>query len=153
MTHAGRWWSRIVGAPMRALARRLSRRLPHDSYDGLDLVLSDPSLADQVQPFFANTREALRCASVRAPRGYARFRKDVRTVVLVDDRPAVVYHPFQLAVLVSRSVVRAEVPVYATWLLHASGLSRSTHEARDRASELLRTLDADQREDLITRLS
>jgi hypothetical protein len=152
VTRIGRWWSRIAGAPMRALARRLSRRLPHDSYDGVDMVLSDTKLGDCAEPFFANTREALRYASRHAPRSYARFRRDVRAVVLMDNGPAEAYQRFQLAVLVPQSVALADVQAYAAWLLHASGLSEGAREARARASELLGTLDPQQREDVISRL-
>ena len=153
MTAAGRWWSRVSSAPMRALARRLSRRLPHDSYDGIELVLSGPAFAQQAQAFLDGTREALRFASARAPCSYARFREDIKTIFLVEeDHPSLPYHRFQLAVLVPRSVALADVSVYSTWLLYASGLSRSRDEARDRTSELLDTLDANQREDAIGRL-
>jgi hypothetical protein len=124
ITQIGRWWSCIAGAPMRAFARCLSRRLPHDTYDGIDLFLSNPKFSDQAERFFANTRKALESASTRAPRSYSRFRKDVKAVVLMEDGPADPYHRFQLAILVPQGVALGDVPTYAAWLLHASRLSQ-----------------------------
>jgi hypothetical protein len=152
VTRIGRWWSSVAGAPMRAFARHLWRRLPHDSYASVDLVIGDPTLAGLAQPFFARTSAALRLSEERAPRSYARFRRDVGSVVLVADPPAAPYHRFQLAVLVPKGVALADEVSYAAWLLYASGLSASTREAGERASELLSTLDEVQRDDVLARL-
>src|SRR5687768_12370549 len=133
---------------MRAFARYFWKRLPHDSYTGVDIVIGDATLTDLAEPLFASTREALRLSEERAPESYARFRNDVTAVVLVASPPAVPYQRFQLAVLVPKSVVLADATSYAAWLLYASGLSRNKGEAAERASELVSTLDENQRQDV-----
>jgi len=134
---------------MRAFARRLSSRFPRASHDGIDLLIGDPSLVDDAERFFARTIEALRCAATLAPAGYARLRRDLRAIVLRREPEGIPYHRFQLAALVSARVAfDADATAYAAWLLYTSGLSRGTREAEDRASEILRTLDRDRREEV-----
>jgi len=134
---------------MRAFARRLSSRFPRASHDGIDLLIGDPRLVDDAEDFFARTIEALRCAATHAPAAYAGLRKDLSAIVLRSETAGPPYQRFQLAALVPRPVALEADPVaYATWLLYASGLARGTQEADDRASELLRTVESDRREDM-----
>lgn len=139
---------------MRALARRLSARLPRASHDGIELLIGDPSLADDAEDFFARTIDALRSAAARAPRAYGSLRKDLSAIVLRRETTGPAYHRFQLAALVSRAVaLEADPRAYAVWLLYASGLARSAREADARASEFLETLEADGRDEARALLS
>ena len=149
MSGFGRRWSRIVGAPMRALAGRLSARLPRASYDGLDVVVGDPALVHDAGRLLEQARTALGYAASQAPSTFARLRQDVKSIVLGPaDAAGAPYNRFQLALLVPREVAsEALTPAYAAWLLYASGLSRGTAEARARAEELLRALDETERDD------
>jgi hypothetical protein len=133
---------------MRALARRLSRQLPQSSYDDISLLIGDSSLAQDAQRFFSQTPEALRYAAEHAPRSYAKFRKDVKTIVLRAEAETTTapYNPFQLAVLVPANLIEADASAYSAWLLYVSGLSSGTREAIERASEVLQTIDPEQRE-------
>ena len=137
----------VVGAPMRALARRLSSSLPQATYEELQLVVGDAELTQDAETFFARTRDALGYAAAHAPAGYARLREDVRTIVLRREEEDPPYNRFQLAVLVPAEIaLEADAQEYAVWLLYISGLSRNTREAADRSSPIERTLDAAQRE-------
>jgi hypothetical protein len=145
----GRWWAKVAGSPMRALARRLSSSLPQVSHDGLQLVIGDASLVPQAEVLFERTISALDHASTDAARGYERLRKDARSVVLRREATKPPYNRFQLALLVPVQVaLQTETPVYAAWLLYASGLSRDVREAADRSSAIERTLDPAQLEQL-----
>jgi hypothetical protein len=142
-----RWWGRIGGAPTRALARRLSSRLPSQSYDGINLAIADPRLESEALHFFAHTQEALRSAATRAPKGYAELRKDIRSIVLMAERQTLPYHRFQLAALVPLHVAReSDVSSYASWLLYVSGLLRGRQRAMDRAEGLLLSLNPGERQ-------
>lgn len=153
MNGVGRRWSRIVGAPTRALARRLSARLPRASYDGVDLVVGDPALVHDAERLLDRARTALGYAASQAPSTFARLRQDVKTIVLGAGAAGPPYNRFQLALLVPAEVAsEAITPAYAAWLLYASGLSRGTAEARARAEELLVTLDEAERGDVTARL-
>jgi hypothetical protein len=126
---------------MRALAGRLSARLPQASYDGVDLVVGDLALAQDAQRLLDRARAALDYAASQDPAAYARLRQDVRTVVLGSTAEGLPYNRFQLAVLVPAEVAsEAPTPAYAAWLLYASGLSRGTAEARARADGVLQAL-------------
>ncbi len=141
-----RWWSRVTGAPMRALARRLSTQLPQTSYEEITLVVGDRSLAQNAQSFFTQTREALRYAAEHAPLSYAKFRKDVEMIVLGTHNITPPYNSFQLAALVPANLLEEDAPTYAAWLLYTSGLSLGTREALERGSEVLQTMDPERRE-------
>jgi hypothetical protein len=144
-----RRWAALVGAPMRALARRLSSRFPRASYDGIELVVGDPLLAEDAEQFFTATIEALRYAAAQAHTSYARLRKDVKTIVIRRESTESPYHRFQLAALVPANVaLEADGVAYAAWLLHTSGLSRGPQEARKRTSEILRDLNPDQQDEV-----
>jgi hypothetical protein len=142
-----RSWAALVGAPARALARRLSSRFPRASHDGIDLVVGDPRLVEEAEHFFTATVEALRYAAARAPTSYARLRQDVKTIVMRRESAESPYHRFQLAVLVPANVaLEADAVAYAAWLLHASGLSRDPQEAAKRTSEILKGMNPDQQD-------
>jgi hypothetical protein len=154
MSWLGRRWAAIVGLPARALAKRLSSRFPTDEYDGIALVVADERSAGQARELLARTREALACAATRAPKSYARLRKDLTRVVLLADEPASVYHPFQFAALVrSSTALDLDQVTFAALLLYASGLSRDREEAIERTEELLLTLGAERRAEIGIRLS
>jgi hypothetical protein len=115
----------------------------------LELLVSDPGLAQQAELFFKRTTAALDYAAAHAPSGYVKLRKDVRSIVLTDDTTGVPYNRFQLAILVpGRVALEADAPAYAAWLLHVSGLSRDRHEAAERASAIESTLDPALRDQL-----
>jgi hypothetical protein len=154
MNSLARWWARIVGTPARAFARRLAGRFPRRSYDGIDLVISAAQLERDAERFFARTQEALACAAARAPKSYARLRKDIRSIVLLVHAPRSLYHPLQLAALVPvETALESDSLAYATWLLYVSGLSHSREHALRRTEELLLSLDQDQRREVEAWLS
>ena len=137
----------VVGAPMRALARRLSAQLPRASHEGLELLVGDVALAQKAEMFFERTKNALNYASVHAPSSYAKLRKEARTIVLRSETTSPPYNRFQLAILVPAQVaLEADAPAYAAWLLYASGLSRGRREAAERVSAIERTLDPAERD-------
>src|SRR3977135_1438926 len=116
MSGLGRRWSRIVGAPMRALAGRLSAPLPRTSYDGVDLEVGDPALAQDAERLLERARTALDYAASLGPSTFARLRQDVRTIVLGSGAEGAPYNRFQLAVLVPAEVAsEALTPAYAAW--------------------------------------
>lgn len=142
-----RWWGRIGGAPTRALARRLSFRLPRQSHDGINLVVADPRLESEAVRFFAHTQEALRFAATRAPKGYIELRKDIQSIVLMSEPQTSPYHRFQLAALAPVQIaLESDASSYASWLLYVSGLSRGRQRAVDRVEELLLSLNPDERQ-------
>ena len=140
---------KVGGALMRALARRLSASLPQASYDGLQLLIGDASLAPQAETFFERTRVALSYASAHAYHDYGSLRKDTRSIVLRRETTTPPYNdsssPFWFP---PRRALEADAPVYAAWLLYASGLSRDTREAADRSASIERALEPAQRQQL-----
>jgi hypothetical protein len=137
------------GAPMRALARRLSASLPQASHEGLQLLVGDRDLAQNAETLFERTIDALNYAAAHAPSSYDKLRKDVRTVVLRGETTSPPYNRFQLTLLVPAQVaLEADAPAYAAWLLYASGLSRGADEAAARSSPIERTLGPVERDRL-----
>ena len=85
------------------------------------LLIGDPALHGDAARYFALTKEALACAATRAPKSYARLRKDVRSIVLWAGPPRPPYHPLQLALIVPAEVaLESDTSSYAAWLLCAS---------------------------------
>jgi len=133
-----RFWAKIVGAPARALARRLSGRLPRRSHDGILLAVWEPELIPRAEEFFERTSAALRLAASVAPNSYANLKRDLSSIVLWSGRLDSRYHAFQRAALVAPKVAfESESSRYAAWLLYVSGLSRSRDEALSRSREFL----------------
>jgi hypothetical protein len=138
------WLNRLGGIPARVLMRIMARRQPQQEYDRIRLVVTDDRLAPSAERFFSRTREALARAAAGAPQAYAKFRNDIRQILLWGQTEEPPYHRFQLAVVVPpRIALEGETLLYAAWLLHTSGLSQSQAEAQRRSGEFLASLDFD----------
>ena len=137
-----RFWAKVVGAPARALARRLSGRLPRRFHDGILLAVWQPELVSRAEEFFERTGAALRLAASVAPNSYADLKRDLSSIVLWSGRLDSPYHSFQRAALVPVKVaLESESTQYAAWLLYVSGLSRSRDEATSRSREFLQSFE------------
>lgn len=144
-----RWWSRLAGAPARGLMAILSRRVPHQEYDGIRLVVADSWLDPRAERFFARTEEALAAAASGAPRAYAALRQDVEQIVLTLQTNAPPYQRFQLAAVAPvRVALEADIQQYAVWLLHTSAYMHGEQDARARSEEFLESLEPEQRADV-----
>jgi hypothetical protein len=141
-----RWWSRLAGTPARVLMRIVSRRVPHQEYDGIRLVVADFWLEPSAERFFDRTREALARAASGAPRAYSELRKDIQQVAFWGQTEAPPYQRFQLAAVVPQRVaLEADTACYAAWLLYTSAYLHGEDEAHARSEEFLRSLEPDER--------
>jgi hypothetical protein len=81
-------------------------------------------------------------ASFHQPPLPSSLRKDTRSIVLRRETTTPPYNdsssPFWFP---PRRALEADAPVYAAWLLYASGLSRDTREAADRSASIERALE------------
>jgi hypothetical protein len=141
-----RSWNRLVGTPARLLMDILRRRVPHQEYDGIRLIVADDWLEPSAQRFFDRTREALARAASGAPRAYMELREDIRQVALWGQDEAPPYQRFQFAAVVPPSVaLEADVPYYSAWLLYTSGYPHGKDEAHERAEEFLDSIEPELR--------
>jgi hypothetical protein len=153
-TRWSRFWAKVGGAPARALARRLSARLPRRSHDGILLAVWEPELVARAEDFFERTGAALRLAAATASNPYADLKEDLSSIVLWSGRSPSPYHTFQRAALVPINIaLESDSAHYAAWLLYVSGLSRSRAEAADRSGDFLRSLRPDSSQQIAAWLS
>jgi hypothetical protein len=144
--HLCGWWERFVTLPARLLMQRLSSELPRKNFNGIELIVADPTLADRMEAFFDQTSKALASAASCAPTAYADLRNDVQRIILWDGQRTSLYHRFQLAVLVPPKLAfESDTVSYAIWLLYMSGLSQGIRSAQDRSEEFLDSLEPPER--------
>lgn len=145
-----RWWNRVAGVLPRALMHIMMRQLPHQEYDGVQLIVAPEWIVSRAEEFFHRTIQALEIAALGAPHAYAELQKDILHIVLWRQPVESPYHRFLVAALVSPKIaLESDLLFYAAWLLRTSGLSRSKDQAQVRVEEFLGSLKPAERSRIV----